>query len=63
MEQDREQYTKQHKGRGFQRLSPEERRKIAAKGGRSQGKQNNKGNFANRPKEDREAAGRLGGRS
>lgn len=29
--------------------------------GKKQGKQNNPGNFANRPKEDVEAAGRKGG--
>lgn len=37
-------------------MSEEERRRIASKGGRSQGKENNPGNFAN----DREKASRAG---
>ena len=49
-------------GRGFAGMDPEKQREIASKGGRSQGKENNPGNFAN----DREmaaAAGRVGGQN
>ena len=34
---------------GFASMNPEEQRDIASKGGRSQGKENNPGNFANDP--------------
>jgi len=46
--------------RGFASMSAERRREIAAKGGRSQGKRNNPGNFANN-REKAAAAGRIGG--
>lgn len=47
-------------GRGFAGMDSEKQREIASKGGRSQGKENNPGNFANDP--DRAAeAGRKGG--
>jgi len=51
--------SKIHK-RGFASLSVKRRREIAAMGGKSQGKSNNGGNFANDPKKAREA-GRKGG--
>ena len=41
-------------------MSEEKRREIAAKGGRSQGKYNNPGNFAN-DRRRAAAAGRVGG--
>lgn len=46
--------------RGFASMDPEEQRKIASKGGQSQGKENNPGNFANDPEKAREA-GQKGG--
>ncbi len=46
--------------RGFASMDPKQRREIASKGGRSQGRHNNPGNFANRP-EDAAEAGRKGG--
>jgi len=46
--------------RGFAAMAPEERRAIASRGGQSQGKQNNPGNFANNRERAREA-GRKGG--
>lgn len=49
-------------GRGFAGMDEEEQRKIASKGGRSQGKENNPGNFANDPERARQA-GRKGGQS
>jgi general stress protein YciG len=49
-------------GRGFASMSEEERRRIASKGGRSQGKESNPGNFANDPERAREA-GRRGGQA
>ncbi len=49
-------------GRGFAGMDEEKRRAIASKGGRSQGKENNPGNFANNPKRAQEA-GRKGGQS
>ncbi len=49
-------------GRGFASMSEEERRRIASKGGKSQGKDSNPGNFANDPVRAREA-GRRGGRA
>lgn len=48
-------------GRGFASMSEEKRRAIAAKGGRSQGKDNNPGNFANRDKEEVAKIGAKGG--
>jgi len=48
--------------RGFAAMDKEKQRAIASKGGRSQGKENNPGNFANDPKRAREA-GRKGGRA
>ena len=49
-------------GRGFAGMSPEKRREIASKGGQSQGKDNNSGNFAN-DREKAVAAGRIGGQN
>jgi len=49
-------------GRGFAGMDPEQQRRIASKGGRSQGKENNPGNFANDPARASEA-GRKGGQS
>ena len=49
-------------GRGFAGMSEQKRREIASKGGRSQGKENNSGNFANN-REKAVAAGRLGGQN
>lgn len=49
-------------GRGFAGMDEEEQRKIASKGGKSQGKENNPGNFANDPERAR-AAGRKGGQA
>jgi|GEM_PF-1468311 len=49
-------------GRGFASMSEEDRRRIASKGGKSQGKATNPGNFANDPQRAREA-GRRGGQA
>ncbi|MES2203552.1 MAG: general stress protein [Patescibacteria group bacterium] len=49
-------------GRGFAGMDPEKQREIASKGGRSQGKENNPGNFAN-DREKAAAAGRVGGQN
>jgi len=49
-------------GRGFASLTEEKRREIASKGGRSQGKETNPGNFANNPARAAEA-GRKGGQA
>ena len=49
-------------GRGFASMDPKRQREIASEGGRSQGKENNPGNFANDPEKASEA-GRKGGRS
>jgi general stress protein YciG len=46
--------------RGFASMSPQLQREIASKGGQSQGKENNPGNFANNREKAREA-GRKGG--
>lgn len=46
--------------RGFAGMDTEEQREIASKGGQSQGKENNPGNFANDPQKASEA-GRVGG--
>lgn len=46
--------------RGFAAMDPEKVRKIGKKGGQSQGKENNPGNFANDPERASEA-GRKGG--
>jgi general stress protein YciG len=43
-------------GRGFAGMDDEQQREIASKGGQSQGKENNPGNFAN----DTEKASRAG---
>jgi general stress protein YciG len=48
--------------RGFAGMSEEKRRAIASKGGQSQGKQNNPGNFANN-REKAVAAGQKGGQN
>ncbi|MBI5456889.1 stress-induced protein [Candidatus Kaiserbacteria bacterium] len=57
-----ETHTENRSGRGFAGMDPEEQRKIASKGGKSQGKSNNPGNFANDPLRAREA-GRKGGKA
>jgi hypothetical protein len=46
--------------RGFASMDEEQQREIASKGGRSQGRGNNPGNFANDPRRAAEA-GRKGG--
>lgn len=46
--------------RGFASMDPEQQREIASKGGQSQGKENNPGNFAN-DREKASHAGRIGG--
>lgn len=48
--------------RGFAVMDEEKQREIASKGGHSQGKDNNPGNFANDRDKAREA-GRKGGQS
>ncbi len=48
--------------RGFAGMSEEKRRAIASKGGQSQGKANNPGNFANN-REKAVAAGQKGGQN
>ncbi len=50
----------QGSGRGFASMDANRRREIASLGGRSQGKHNNSGNFANNRKKAVEA-GRKGG--
>lgn len=47
---------------GFASMDPQKQREIASKGGQSQGKDSNSGNFANNPERAREA-GRKGGQS
>jgi general stress protein YciG len=49
-------------GRGFAGMDEDKQREIASKGGQSQGKENNPGNFANDPNKASEA-GRKGGQS
>ena len=46
--------------RGFASMDEDKQREIASKGGHSQGKENNPGNFAN-DREKASAAGRKGG--
>jgi general stress protein YciG len=46
--------------RGFASMDEDKQREIASKGGQSQGKENNPGNFANDP-EKASAAGKKGG--
>ncbi len=48
--------------RGFAGMDPEQQREIASKGGQSQGRDNNPGNFAN-DREKASEAGRKGGQS
>jgi len=48
--------------RGFASMDEEKQREIASKGGQSQGKENNPGNFAN-DREKAKEAGRKGGQS
>ena len=48
--------------RGFASMDEDKQREIARKGGQSQGKENNPGNFANDPQRASEA-GRKGGSS
>jgi uncharacterized protein len=52
----------QGNGRGFAGMDEERQREIASQGGKSQGKENNPGNFANDPERASEA-GRKGGRN
>jgi general stress protein YciG len=47
-------------GRGFAGMDEDKQREIASRGGQSQGKENNPGNFANDPARASEA-GRRGG--
>ncbi len=47
-------------GRGFASMDEDKQREIASKGGQSQGKENNPGNFAN-DRERASEAGRKGG--
>lgn len=54
--------SKRGSGRGFAGMSEEKRRAIASKGGQSQGKANNPGNFANN-RDKAVAAGRVGGQN
>ncbi|MBP7770642.1 MAG: hypothetical protein KA066_01875 [Candidatus Pacebacteria bacterium] len=49
-------------GRGFAGMSEEKRKAIASRGGKSQGKENNPGNFANN-REKAVAAGQKGGQN
>lgn len=49
-------------GRGFASMDKDKQREIASQGGRSQGKENNSGNFANDPQRASEA-GKKGGQS
>lgn len=58
-EQDNESGTS---NRGFASMDEEKQREIASKGGKSQGKENNPGNFAN-DREKAAAAGRIGGQN
>ena len=46
--------------RGFASMDEDKQREIASKGGKSQGKENNPGNFAN-DREKARLAGRKGG--
>ncbi len=48
--------------RGFASMDEAKQREIASKGGKSQGKDTNPGNFAN-DREKAAAAGRIGGQS
>ncbi len=46
---------------GFASMDADAQRGIARKGGLAQGKHNNPGNFANRPKTEAQRAGHAGG--
>ncbi len=59
-ERDEEKGTESGGGRGFAVMDEEKQREIASKGGKSQGKDNNPGNFAN-DREKASEAGRKGG--
>ncbi len=60
---EQEKNTSDGRGRqGFATMDQEKQREIASKGGKSQGKESNPGNFANNPERAREA-GRKGGSS
>lgn len=59
---DVEMPSKKSSGRGFAGMSEEKRKAIAQKGGQSQGKGNNPGNFANN-RDKAVAAGRIGGQN
>lgn len=48
--------------RGFASMDPKKQEKIASEGGKSQGAQNNPGNFANDPQRASEA-GQKGGQN
>lgn len=48
--------------RGFASMDEDKQREIASKGGKSQGKDTNPGNFAN-DREKAAAAGRIGGQN
>lgn len=60
MANDAKTYT--NRSRGFASMDPEKQRAIAAKGGKSQGKENNPGNFANDRKRASEAGRKRGQR-
>jgi uncharacterized protein len=49
-------------GRGFASMDEQKQRDIASEGGKSQGKENNPGNFAN-DREKASEAGQKGGQS
>jgi general stress protein YciG len=53
---------KDESNRGFAAMDENKQREIASKGGHSQGKENNPGNFANDPERAAEA-GRKGGQA
>ena len=53
---------RQRSTRGFASMDRETQRRIASMGGKSQGKENNPGNFANNPTRAA-AAGRKGGQA
>lgn len=52
----------QNSNRGFAAMDEETQREIASKGGQSQGKENNPGNFAN-DRQKASEAGRKGGQA
>jgi len=61
-QQNQHDQNRNQSGRGFAGMDDEKQREIAAKGGHSQGKENNPGNFAN-DREKASEAGRKGGQA